>query len=474
MAGIAAYGAYVPHFRLDRSDVSDFLGLGGGKGLRAVASYDEDTTSMAVEAARTVIESDQAVGTLLFATTAPAYLDKTNATAIHAALGLDSGVGSYDMVGGARSGVGAIRLGLEGAQAGQFTLGVLSDIRSGLPGSIDESAGGDGAAAFLLGAEAGIAEYVGAGSASAEFLDRWRLPGDNRSRVWEERFGEAAYLPLAQDAIADASKRCGIDIGDADHLVVTGLHARAVRHLTRSLTTARVHVGADLTASIGNTGCAHAGIALIDVLDQAQPGEIIFLVSLSDGADVLVFRATSDLPLYRNGRRTLQAQIGSGSARVGYGTFLTWRQMLHREPPRRPDPDPPAAPPSRRSQSWKFGFGASRCMVCGTRHLPPNRVCAECHSVDQMSPERLADVPGSIATYTVDHLAFSLSPPVVVAVVDFDGGGRFQCEMTEVDPAQVRIGDRVEMTFRRLFTADGVHNYFWKARPAPAGTDGGV
>ena len=24
---------------------------------------------------------------------------------------------------------------------------------------------------------------------------------------------------------------------------------------------------------------------------------------------------------------------------------------------------------------------------------------------------------------------------------------------------------RVEMTFRRLFTADGIHNYFWKARP---------
>ena len=27
------------------------------------------------------------------------------------------------------------------------------------------------------------------------------------------------------------------------------------------------------------------------------------------------------------------------------------------------------------------------------------------------------------------------------------------------------IGDEIEMTFRRLFTADGVHNYFWKARP---------
>ena len=50
------------------------------------------------------------------------------------------------------------------------------------------------------------------------------------------------------------------------------------------------------------------------------------------------------------------------------------------------------------------------------------------------------------------------------ASVRADGGGRFQCELTDVDPATVAIGDRVEMTFRRLFTADGIHNYFWKAR----------
>jgi hydroxymethylglutaryl-CoA synthase len=77
----------------------------------------------------------------------------------------------------------------------------------------------------------------------------------------------------------------------------------------------------------------------------------------------------------------------------------------------------------------------------------------------------MADVPATITTFTVDRLAYSLSPPVVAAVIDFDGGGRLQCELTDVDPKAVKIGDRVEMTFRRLFTASGVHNYFWKARP---------
>jgi uncharacterized OB-fold protein len=98
-------------------------------------------------------------------------------------------------------------------------------------------------------------------------------------------------------------------------------------------------------------------------------------------------------------------------------------------------------------------------------------VSVESGSVDNMTPVHMADVPATIATYTVDRLAFSMSPPVVAAVIDFDGGGRFQCELTDVDPSAVKIGDRVEMTFRRLFTTDGVHDYFWKARPIRAKED---
>ena len=77
----------------------------------------------------------------------------------------------------------------------------------------------------------------------------------------------------------------------------------------------------------------------------------------------------------------------------------------------------------------------------------------------------MADATGTVVTFTIDRLAYSPSPPVVFAVVDFDGGGRLPVELTDVDVDEVAIGDRVEMTFRRLSTADGIHNYFWKARP---------
>jgi hydroxymethylglutaryl-CoA synthase len=468
--GILSFGAYVPTHRLARSAIAAALGTPAGKGSRSVASYDEDSTSMGVEAARRALAGRDpgAVATLLFSTTTPAYADKTNATAIHAALGLPAGAAAYDLVGSVRSAVGALRAALEGPRP---TLAVASDIRTGLPGGADERDGGDAAAAFLCGEGDGVVgEYLGGASSTAEFLDRWRAPGEPASRTWEERFGEDAYVPLAREAVAEALTATGLDAEKLDHVAVTGTHARAVRRVA-ALAAGRPEVLVDdLAAIVGNAGAAHPGLVLISALERAEPGQIVALVVLADGADVFLFRGTPALSAVSGtGGLGLAAQVASGRAGLSYQTFLTWRGMLTREPPRRPDPQAPAAPPARRSEDWKFAFTASRCEACGTRHLPPERVCLQCRAVDRMAPERLADVPATVATYTIDRLAYSLSPPVVVGVLDFDGGGRFQCELTDVDPAAVRIGDRVEMTFRRMHTADGIHNYFWKARPVRSG-----
>ena len=468
MSGLVSYGTYLPYWRLERQRIADALGTVGGGGTRAVASYDENTTSMGVEAARACLAAapDVRVGQLLFATAEPAYLDKTNATAIHAALDLDQAAPAFDMVGSVNSASGALA-------AANFapmpTLVVLSDLRSGLPGGADESGGGDGAAAFLYSPERpALLDFLGWGAATAEFLDRWRLPGDDHSRVWEERFGEHAYTPLAEQAVAAALKQAGLAPDAVDHLIVTGVHSRAVRTVTRSLGLPKEAIVDDLTGVIGNTGTAHLGIVLADLLDRAEPGRVILRVALADGAIATVVRTTDAIAGFQPSQ-TVAEQVAAGRTDLSYPTFLTWRGQLHREPPRRPDPIPPAAPPALRKEGWKYGFHASRCEECGFRHLPPARVCLQCGAVDRMTEERLADIPATIATYTVDRLAYSLSPPVVAAVVDFDGGGRFRCEMTDVDPAAVSIGDRVEMTFRKISTVAGVHNYFWKAKPAREG-----
>ena len=144
--------------------------------------------------------------------------------------------------------------------------------------------------------------------------------------------------------------------------------------------------------------------------------------------------------------------------------------MVTPEPPRRPEPQRVSATAAWRSEEWKFGFVGSRDRTREAVHLPPSRVSMRGGAVDDMDPIDRADTGATIATYTIDRLAYSPSPPIVFAVLDFDGGGRFPVELTDVDPDTVDIGDRVTMTFRRLFTADGIHDYFWKAKPVRVGT----
>jgi hydroxymethylglutaryl-CoA synthase len=472
-AGIVTWGTYLPYWRLKRAAISQVLGSGPAKGARAVASYDEDTTTMGVEAGRRALALGAAVPQdLLFSTAAPGYLDKTSATTVHAALGLDRGCAAYDFCGSSRSALGTMLMALQGAPQRQ-ALAVVSDLRTGLAGGAEEREPGDGAGAFLCGPDGAVAELIGRGSTSDEFLDRWRVPGEVDSHVWEERFGEVMYVPLARDAFADALKDAGITESDIDHAIVVGLHARAVKAATGALGVAAEGVAPHQTGAVGNLGAAQAGLALADVLERSAPGQIIVVLSLADGADALVLRTTDALPAAQAARQaaglqSVAEQVVSGRDDLSYAAFLTWRGQLHREPPRRPDPERPGAPIVHRSEAWKYAFAASRCLVCGFRHLPPTRVCLECRAIDQMQPERLADVGGTVATFTIDHLAFSLSPPVVGVIVDFDGGGRYRCEMTDVSVADLAIGGRVEMTFRRIYTALGVHNYFWKARPVQA------
>ncbi len=78
MAGIVSYGSYVPYRRLKRSAIAAVLGTPSGKGERAIASFDEDSVSMAVEATRDALKSAPPgdVQALIFATTTPPYAEK--------------------------------------------------------------------------------------------------------------------------------------------------------------------------------------------------------------------------------------------------------------------------------------------------------------------------------------------------------------------------------------------------------------
>ena len=522
--GIISFGSYVPYRRLNRADIAKTMGSGGGKGERSVASYDEDTTTMGAEAARAAKRdaAGAAVDAVWFSTTSPAYLEKTNAGAIHAVLRLQQESSAADFGGAARSGIAALGAALRAAAGGSSTMVVASDIRTGLATGRDESDGGDGAAAILVGTESSagatraagglaeaaegaeesgnqagsgssaggessargensaaplLAECLAQASATEEFTDRWRTPGDVGAKQWEERFAESVYVPLFEKAWAQAMEQVGqAGAGQAemgiDVAVVAGTHARSVRRVASGLASGRglasghkaERVAADLSESIGNTGTAHSLLLLAHELEQAEPNQTIAVVSLIDGVDILVFRTTDAIASHA-ASRPLSAQIAAGG-KVSYGKFLNWRGQLQVQPPNRMEPERPSMSAAARSGDWKFGFVGSQGQESGTVHLPPARVSIRDEdAADAMDPIAMADVPAKVVTYTVDRLVYSISPPVVFAIVDFEGGGRLPVELTDVEPDEVEVGMPVEMTFRKLYSSDGIQNYFWKARP---------
>jgi hydroxymethylglutaryl-CoA synthase len=457
--GITGYGAYLPYRRLDLQEVAGVAGGGGRKGQRTVASFDEDATTMAVEAARNAIRSAQSAGavdvrSVWFCTVAPPYLDRTNANTVHAALRLDRSIPAYDVLGSVRSAFGALRA----AMSSEGTaLAVASDLRSGLPGGPDEAYFGDGAGAILVG------DDTNGGAVVAEVLSWASVSGDVRSKVWEERFGEEHYTVAARQTLEDALDRAGLTLAEIDRFLVTGTHGRAVRTVA-GRTGAKVDPSLDeLSSRAGVLGAAHPYVVLTAALEKAAPGEVIALVGLADGAETLLLRTTDAIAGHRQVRtdgtdrtaRTVDAQLDAG-APVSYGRYLSWRNLLPVEPPRRPEPARVSATAAGRSVDWKFGLVGSRSGE-GEVSMPP--------AIGDPERSPMADVVGTVKTFTVDRLSYTPSPPLVFAVVDFDGGGRLPVELTDVDATDVQVGDRVEMVFRRLSTADGIHNYFWKGRP---------
>ena len=468
--GIIAYGAYVPHWHIERSQIKEALNAGGGEGSRRVANFDENTTTMGVEAARLALkclsESSSAsaepsiinIANLWFSTAEPAYLEKTNAGAIHAALRLDQNVSALDLGGASRSGIGVLKNALRTGD----TLAVLSGLRSGMPGSNDESSGGDGAAAFLTGEDKPIAYYLGGASATNEFLDRWRQPGENHTHQWEERFGEHAYDPLVESTLKSALGNAGLNLEDLDRVAVAGTQQRAANKAKKLIPAEKL--ADDLLKDVGNTGAAHPGILLSSMLDISEPNQTLAVVWLADGVEVLIVKTTKEIQNYKAGL-PLSQQLQEG-AQVSYMNFLRRRGFVKVQPANRPEPPRISAPAALRGGDWKYSFEGSRGDQTETLHLPPARISIkEGDAQDAMTPAPMADTQATIATYTIDRLVYSESPPVIFAIVDFDGGGRFPVELTDVDESEVEIGMRVEMVFRKLYTAEGIHNYFYKARP---------
>jgi 3-hydroxy-3-methylglutaryl CoA synthase len=218
MAGIVSYGSYIPYRRLKRAAIAAVLGVPAGRGERAVASFDEDSVSMGVEALRDALKSapNAIPSSLLFATTTAPYAEKLNAAIIGAATRMPTEIRAADLTGSTRAGLSGLLQAADAAfGSGGYAAVTMADARLGAPEGRVEQQTGDGAAAFILGNDSVIAEIEATASFTREFLDSWRAPGERFAHSWEERFAlTQAYGPLFQKVVTTVLQKAKVKPDD--------------------------------------------------------------------------------------------------------------------------------------------------------------------------------------------------------------------------------------------------------------------
>jgi hydroxymethylglutaryl-CoA synthase len=467
MTGIVSYGAYIPLYRIGK-------GTGGWSSTqeKAVANFDEDSITMGTAAAINCLQfiSPSSVDTLYFATTSPPYAEKSNATVIAAASGLPANTSTMDFSHSLRAGTSAVKAAIDAISSGSVkqALVVAADMRIAQPRSDFESTLGDGAVSILIGNSNVIAEFIDCYSISHEIQDIWRAEGDKYIRSWEDRFiAEEGYLKAMPEAIKGLMAKRNLKPADFTKVVFYGPDSRRHQQLATLLGfDAKSQVQNPLLNSVGNSGSASALLILAAALEEAKPGDNILVANYGNGADAMIFRVTDHITSLKKDKRGVSAYLNSKKLLPDYEMYLTWRGLFDKAPPqRRPVPRMPSPSAMLREVDKNLRFHGTKCKACGYPQYPPQRICTRCHSKDNFDEYKFAGKPAKVFTYTMDYLAPTADPPMVVAVINFDGGGRAFCVMTDRDIKKVEIGMPVEMTFRKLTTIEGIHNYYWKCMP---------
>lgn len=466
MAGIAAYGAYVPRFRLG----SETAGW-NSRLERAVANFDEDSVTMGVAAGIDCLTGRDraAIDGIIFATTTAPYVEKQCAAIVAAALDLRQDIFATDISNVLRAGTNAMKSALDAVSAGSAreVLVVVADSRQGPPRGETERAAGDGAAAFVIAADDVIAESRGSHSITDNMLDNWRSPGDPFVRGWEDRFAtEEGIERIVPEAVNGYFQRAGVVPSDVSKVALYAPDSRRHARLSRQLGFTEAQTEWTLLGTVGNTGAAFTPMLLVNALESAVPGDFLLAVSYGDGSDVLGFEATDAIATATRPTMGLTGWVGAKQTLDSYETYAKWRDVWTLDDSsRRPAAASPSVSALWRESDKNVRLYGARCRVCGYVQYPAQRVCVECRAVDSGEPVRLSDKGGELFTYSMDYIAGAVDTPLVVAVVDFEGGGRVLCMMTDRELDEIRVGMPVEMSFRKLRVVNGIHNYYWKAIP---------
>jgi hydroxymethylglutaryl-CoA synthase len=280
---IIRYGAYLPRYRAPLKDIQSFYGRPGRPRAKSLCTpaLDEDTLTMAYEAAVATLDGAPAPGVVITVSQSPPFgLRKLSAT-LARALGLDEAV-PLDV--GGHPGALLDALEIAGALAGDggpSALVVVSDHLVSIDERVCDMLSAGAAAAFLVGGSGGFARLGPSARSSREVYDVWRLGTEAEARYRLEVLFDA-YGSTTKAALAGLEKLTERATSDYAAICASQPHPQTLRGLGKAGVGAEQLEHTSFVGEIGNLGAASLGVALALGLDRAEPGE--HLVALGYGA----------------------------------------------------------------------------------------------------------------------------------------------------------------------------------------------
>ena len=480
-AGIHAFGGYVPRLRLDRGAIAKANAwfnpalMALGRGERAIAGWDEDAITMAVEAGRDCLarRGRDGISQVFLASTTLPFQDRQNAGVVAEALRLDGETGTLDIAGSQRAGTSALMAACRiSAGGGGSVLVTSAEKRRTRAASLLELTTGDAAAAFVVGEGEGIARLLGQATYSTDFVDHFRGQDEPFDHVWEERWiRDEGFMKIIPEAAERALSASGLAAADVDHFCFPSPMRRAGPSVAAKLGLAERSVRDNLQGTCGEAGAAHPLVMLAHVLETAAPGERILVIGFGQGCDALVFEATDALTASRP-ERGISGWLERRRADGDYLRYLGINNLVDLEHGLRSETDRQTGLTTLyRHRKMVHGLIGGKCSTCGTLQFPKSNVCVNpnCHAADTQVDHPFSDMRATMRSYTADRLTYSMAPPAFYGMVQFEEGGRAMIDFTDIDSdARLEVGTAMRMVFRvkEYDTRRGFRRYFWKAAPA--------
>ena len=338
--GIVGYGAYVPRYRLPATEVAR-VWKGGGGGLpvkeKAVPGLDEDTLTIALEAARNALTragiEPQLIGAVWVGSESHPYAVKPTSTVVAEAIGATPYTEAADWEFACKAGTEAMQAGMGFVASGMasYVLSIGADTAQGRPGDALEYTAAAGGAAYLIGpASESLAVYEASLSYVTDTPDFWRRPYMHYPSHGQRFTGEPAYFKHVISAARDLMEQTGRTAEDFAHVVLHQPNAKFPERAAKTLGFKPEQWATGLLCPVvGNTYAGSSMLGLTAILDQARPGDTILAVSFGSGAgsDAFSLRVT-DLVTERQHLAPQTQDYISRRQEVDYATYVRYRKEL--------------------------------------------------------------------------------------------------------------------------------------------------